>query len=270
MSGIGKIMIRLAVATILIAVTAIAIADPPNTVFLEDLTTNEVRAAIDGGTTTIIIPTAGIEQNGPHMVLGKHKYRMHAGAERIARALGNALVAPVMNYVPEGDIDPPSGHMRYAGTISIPNEVFMSVMEYAARSFKVHGFTDIVLIGDSGGNQAGMEEVADKLNKEWAEDEIRVHHVAEWFFSRSFREWLIDQGYSEETIGRHAGLLGTSTMLAVAPEHIRQNIMSDREKTDVPGVNGDPTDSTVEIGRKGMDLQFEAAMTQLRELLGEE
>ena len=90
------------------------------------------------------------------------------------------------------------------------------------------------------------------------------------FFSRSFREWLIDQGYSEETIGRHAGLLGTSTMLAVAPEHIRQVVMSDREKTDVPGVNGDPTDSTVETGRKGMDLQFEAAMTQLRELLGEQ
>jgi creatinine amidohydrolase/Fe(II)-dependent formamide hydrolase-like protein len=264
-------MIRLKATTILIGLTtSFAMADPPNTVFLEELTTTEVRDAINGGTTTIIIPTAGIEQNGPHMVLGKHKYRMNAGAERIARALDNTLVAPVMNYVPEGDIDPPSGHMRYSGTISIPNEVFMSVMEYAARSFKAHGFTDIVLIGDSGGNQAGMEEVTNKLNEEWAEEETRVHHVSEWFFSKSFRNWLVEQGNSEETIGRHAGLLGTSTMLAVAPEHIRRDTMLDREKTDVPGVNGDPTKSTVEIGRKGMDLQFEAAMTQIRELLAEE
>ena len=263
-------MFRLTATTILIGFTSFAMADPPNTVFLEDLTTTEVKDVIDSGTTTIIIPTAGIEQNGPHMVLGKHKYRMNAGAERIARALGNALVALVMNYVPEGDIDPPSGHMRYAGTISIPNDVFMSVMEYASRSFKAQGFTDIVLIGDSGGNQAGMEEVSKKLNEKWAEEETRVHHVSEWFFSKAFRNWLIDQGNSEEVIRRHAGLLGTSTMLAVAPEHIRHDIMSDREKTDVPGVNGDPTKSTVEIGRKGMDLSFEAAMTQIRELLTNE
>lgn len=263
-------MIRLAATILFGFTTSSANAAPPNTVFLEDLTTTEVREAIDSGTTTIIIPTAGTEQNGPHVILGKHKYRMTAGAERIARALGNTLVAPVMNYVPEGDIDPPSGHMRYAGTISIPNEVFMTVMEYAARSFKAHGFTDILLIGDSGGNQAGMEEVTKKLNEEWSDEETRVHHISEWFFSRSFREWLIEQGNSEEVIGRHAGLLDTSTLLAVTPEHVRQDIMEVREKTDIPGVNGDPTNATVEIGRKGMDLQFEAAMAQIRALLAED
>jgi len=103
-------------------------AQTPDTVFLEELTWTEVRAAIDGGTTTVIVPTAGTEQNGPHMVLGKHKYRINWGAERIARELGNALVAPVMTYVPEGQIDPPSGHMRYAGTISIPPALFKGVL----------------------------------------------------------------------------------------------------------------------------------------------
>jgi len=90
-------------------------------------------------------------------------------------ALGNALVVPVMAYVPEGEIDPPTGHMRYAGTISIPNDVFRAILEYAARSLKVHGFTDILFIGDSGGNQQGMQDVSELLIKGWSSGRIRVH-----------------------------------------------------------------------------------------------
>ena len=74
----------------------LAAQDLPS-VFLEELTWTEVRDAIDGGTTTIIIPTAGTEQNGPHMVLGKHKFIVNYASARIARELGNALVAPVPN-----------------------------------------------------------------------------------------------------------------------------------------------------------------------------
>ena len=78
----------------------------------------------------------------------------------IARRLGNALVAPVVAYTPEGGIDPPTGHMRFPGTISIPDPVFRQVLEYTARSLKQHGFRDIVFIGDSGPNQAGQNAVA--------------------------------------------------------------------------------------------------------------
>ena len=142
------------------AASSFILAQTPDTVFLEELTWTEVESAIASGSTTIIVPTAGTEQNGPHMVLGKHKYRINAGSERIARSLGNALVAPAITYVPEGDIDPPSGHMRFAGTISIPQEVFELVLEHTARSLKQHGFTDILLIGDSGPNQGPQESVA--------------------------------------------------------------------------------------------------------------
>ncbi len=124
------------------------------TVFLEDLTWTEVRDALSVGTTTVIIPTGGTEQNGPHMVLGKHNYLVQYKAGEVARRLGNTLVAPVMAYVPEGDIDPPSGHMRFPGTITTPPEVFEQVLEFAARSLKQHGFLDVALLGDSGGNQS--------------------------------------------------------------------------------------------------------------------
>src|SRR6476469_7719208 len=107
-------------------------------VFLEELTSPELAAQLRAGKTTILIPIGGTEQNGPHMVLGKHNVRVRALAERIALALGNALVAPVLAYVPEGDVDPPSAHMRFAGTITIPSATFESVLESTARSLRAH------------------------------------------------------------------------------------------------------------------------------------
>ena len=99
-------------------------AQPADSVFIEELTWVEVRDAIKAGKTTIIFPTGGTEQNGPHMVLGKHNFRVAALSLRIAEKLGNALVAPVVSYVPEGRVSPPTGHMRFAGTISVPGDAF--------------------------------------------------------------------------------------------------------------------------------------------------
>ena len=146
----------------------VVLAQGPDTVFLEELTWTEVRDALAEGRTTVIIPTGGTEQNGPHMVLGKHNYVVRHKAGEVARRLGNALVAPVMAYVPEGDVDPPSGHMRFPGTITTPPGVFEQVLEFAVRSLKQHGFLDIALLGDSGGNQASQAAVAERLNSEWA------------------------------------------------------------------------------------------------------
>ena len=73
-----------------------------NTVFIEEMTWTEIRDALDAGKTTVIVPTAGTEQNGPHMVMGKHRYIIDEASDRIARELGNALVAPSVTYVPGG------------------------------------------------------------------------------------------------------------------------------------------------------------------------
>src|SRR5688500_13591961 len=103
-----------------------------DSVFLEELTWIEARDAIAAGKTTVIIPTGGTEQNGPHIVLGKHNFLVKYKAGEIAKQLGNALVAPVMAYVPGGDVDPPTGHMRYAGTITTPQADFGEALRYAA------------------------------------------------------------------------------------------------------------------------------------------
>src|SRR5262249_23342910 len=194
------------VLTALVVSSPGAFAQPPDTVFLEELTWSEVRDAIRGGKTTIILPTGGTEQNGPHMALGHHNARAKIPSERIARALGTALVAPVVAYVPEGAINPPTGHMRFPGTITTPEDAFEKVLESAARSFRQHGFRDIVFLGDHGSTQAGQKAVAARLNREWASGPARVHAVEEYYrLSESeTRQMLRAKGYRDEELGRHA------------------------------------------------------------------
>lgn len=257
------------IAVLLLSSVPPALAQAPNTVFLEELTWTEARDAIKAGKTTIIFPTGGTEQNGPHMTLGKHNVLVKYAAEQIARRLGNALVAPVLGYVPEGNLDPPSGHMRYAGTITLPNEQFMNVAEYAARSLKVHGFTDIVLIGDSGGNQGGLKAVAELLNKEWAASGARVHFVPDYYSGTGFNEWLLAQGEKKEDIGTHAGITDTSQLLFVDPRHIRKDKLAPGGGFEGSGVSGNPARASVAYGKKGIELKIDAAVAQIKKLMAE-
>ena len=139
-----------------------------NTVWIEEMTWMDVRDSLKAGHTTAIIATGGMEPNGPWLVTGKHNYVLKTNCEAIARKLGNALCAPIVEYVPEGRIEPPSGHMRSPGTISLREETFQSLLTDIAHSLKVHGFKNIIMIGDSGGNQNGQKAVADKLTAQFA------------------------------------------------------------------------------------------------------
>lgn len=237
----------------------------PDSVYLEELTWMEVRDAIAGGKTTIIIPTGGTEQNGPHIVLGKHNYLVKYKAGEIAARLGNALVAPVMSYVPEGDVDPPTGHMRYAGTITTPQDVFVKVLEYAARSLKQHGFVDIALVGDSGGNQEGQRLVAAALNKEWASTSARVHHITAYYPGRG-DDWVVSQGVSAADVGSHAGTHDTSSLMYINPSMLRFDKMVVGKANDGQGHTGNPARATALFGRRILEMQIEDATAQIREL----
>ncbi|NIP56665.1 MAG: creatininase family protein, partial [Gemmatimonadetes bacterium] len=138
----------------------------------------EVRDLLAAGTTTAIVPTGGIEDNGPYVATGKHNYVLLGMCERIARRLGDALCAPIVELVPEGEIDEPTGHMRYPGTISLRPETFRRVLDDVASSLRAHGFTEIVLIGDSGGNQRHLEATARVLNRRWSD--ARAHYIPEY------------------------------------------------------------------------------------------
>jgi creatinine amidohydrolase/Fe(II)-dependent formamide hydrolase-like protein len=260
----------LLVALCLAPVLALA-APAADAVLIEALTSTELRDRVAAGATTVLVPLGGTEQNGPHMVLGKHNVRARVLAELIARQLGNALVAPVMAYVPEGSVEPPAAHMRYAGTISIPEPAFEAVLEGAARSFRRHGFREVVFLGDHGGYQKSEERVAAKLNREWAGaggTPCRVHALGEYYRAsqQGHADLLAARGFQADEIGTHAGLADTALALAVDESLVRPQWLG-RASTPAerPGVSGDPRRATVALGRIGVERIVEASVSAIRE-----
>jgi creatinine amidohydrolase len=259
--------VLLSLVFLLFAAAPVAQAQQPSTVFLEELTWTELRDLIGAGKTTIIVPIGGTEQNGPDMALGKHNVRVKALSEKIALALGNALVAPVIAYVPEGGVSPPTAHMRFPGTITVPDETFEKVLEYAARSFKLHGFRDVVFLGDHGGYQKDDKIVADRLNREWAATPVRVHAVAEYYrvTQTEYVQALKGRGYRDEEIGTHAALADTSLMLAVDPHLVRRDRLASGAKLGPEdGVYGDPRRSSAELGQLGVDMIMAETVAAIR------
>jgi creatinine amidohydrolase len=243
-------------------------APMPDTVEMADMTWVEVRSAIEHGYTVAIVPTGGIEQNGVHMVLGKHDYIVRSAANRIARNLGRALVTPVVSFVPEGAYDPPNGNMQFPGTLGVPEPVFAQVLEGIARSLKSAGFKTICFIGDHGGNQDSQAAVAAKLNGEWAGQTTTVLHVADYYVDEAQIKYLRERGETPATIGSHAGLIDTSELLAAHPHGVDLSRLTALPLTSEPtGHSGDPTRASAEYGTALLEIRINAALRQIRAAL---
>jgi len=239
-------------------------AQLPAGVEMQDMTWVEVRAALDAGYTTVLVPTGGIEQNGPHMILGKHDYIIAEAARRIAKEVGHTLVAPVVAYVPEGAYDPPSGHMRFPGTLGVPDPVFAGVLEGIARSLKAGGFKLICFVGDHGQSQAVQAEVAKRLSAEWAEDGVRVAQIGSYYDDKAQIARLIAEGRTREQVGQHASIIDTSELMSVAPKGV--DLSRYRAAIEDTGVSGDPTTASAELGASLLQMRIAAAATEIRAL----
>lgn len=225
-------------------------------VFLEEMTTQEISQALKSGKTTVLIPIGGTEQNGPHMVLGKHNVRARVLAGKIAAELGNTLVAPVLAYTPEGNIDPPTEHMAFAGTISISDDAFKSVLLGTARSFQKHGFLDVVLLGDSGNYQKLLTQVAQSFNRQAAQSPTRVHHLLAYYRAgqTTYVEALKAKGLSAFEIGVHAGSADTALAMAVDPTLVKPDRFAQAMHLGKSGgTAGDPRAATAALGQLGVD-----------------
>jgi creatinine amidohydrolase len=244
-----------------------AMAREAVTVELEAMTSVELRARIDGGTVTALLPIGGTEQNGPHMVLGKHNTRARLLAAQIARKLGNAVVAPVLAYVPEGTINPPAAHMRFAGTVSIPEPAFEALLESAARSLCQHGLREVVFLGDHGGYQQSLERAAARVNKARAGSPACRAHALQEYYRPTQSGYLADlraKGVQDAELGTHAGLADTALALALDKSLVRSEAMASAAKA--PGVTGDPRRATAELGQLGVARIVDASVAAIARL----
>ena len=240
-----------------------------DSVFLEDLTWMEIRDAMKAGKDTVIVAAGGIEQNGPYLVLDKHNVVLRGTTEAIAKKVGNTLVAPIIPFVPEGDIEPPSLHMLYPGTISLREPTYQALLTDICSSLKTHGFKRIILIGDSGGNQPGMKQVAADLSEKWKGSPCRIVFVPEYYQTGHVTNWLESQGIRQTPEGLHDDFAMEATMLAVNPESIRMKERIAAGNFRINGVNLAPAEKTIAIGRKIIDLRADHTVKAIHQALAQ-
>jgi creatinine amidohydrolase/Fe(II)-dependent formamide hydrolase-like protein len=208
-----------------------------NTVWLEEMTWIDVRDAIKAGKTNIIVPTGGMEPNGVWLVTGKHNYVLHANCEAIARKMGNALCAPIVKFVPEGGIEPKTGHMTSPGTISTREETYQMLLTDIAESLQAHGFKNIIFIGDSGGNQKGQQTVADKLTAKWAGKALALH-IGEYYDYASVSKHMEGKGLKAgASDNMHDDPIITLNMFIDDPKSVRFDERVKAGKATINGVN---------------------------------
>jgi hypothetical protein len=260
-----------------------------DSLWTEELTWMEVRDAVRAGKTTVLIGTGGVEQNGPYLAGGKHNFVLATVLPEIAKAIGNTLIAPIVKFVPEGAIEPqPRGHMSYPGTISLEPATFEALLTDICRSYKAHGFKDIILVGDSGGNQTGMQNVANALNKKWEADTARVHFLREYYSEDQWSyDFLKSQGIvqidktapagqaadrrTDTRNGMHDDVYYEAQTAVQDPKLIRAEQRIKAGLFTLHGVDLAPVSKTVELGRKlavyraGITARaFQASLKKLR------
>jgi creatinine amidohydrolase len=271
---------KLALCTLaLVGATAFAQSKEPLVDF-EMMTAQEVKAARDAGKTTILIYNGGTEYRGPQNVNGGHTLIAREVAHKIAVKLGNALVAPVLAYSVNNQPD-----QDLPGTIGIPAALFSAMNEQIAEQFIGIGFKNVVLMGDHGGGQKELSELAVKLDQKYSEKGIRVIFCGQVYAGTkdhlgaqpTFEKWLADNGYPTSS---HGGISDTSEMIYLGQDKgwVRMDKMATalgdppgKRDPNVPrihnGITGDARRSSAELGKKFIDMKVDYAVREINELL---
>ncbi len=242
----------------------------PDTVWLEEMTWMDVRDAMKAGKTTVIIATGGVEPNGPWLALGKHNYVLRANCDAIARKLGDALCAPIVPFVPEGGLDPKTGHMTTVGTISLREETFNALLSDIVLSMKQHGFEHIMLIGDSGGNTRGLRAVAEQYTTEWKGTPV-VAHIPEHYAYTTVSALLRELGVTKEgqpSDGLHDDPGITMNMMVTDPQSVRWAARVKAGKATIDGVSIADKDKAIALGKEIVEMRATNTTAAIRKARG--
>jgi creatinine amidohydrolase len=243
------------------AFTAISYAQ----VDLEMMTWPELKKAMEAGKTTALVYNGGTETRGPQCVNGGHTLMAHATVVAIAEKLGNAIAAPVLPFSPN------NANANLPGTIGLTNDIFAAINERVAEQLIADGFKNVVLMGDHGGGQAQLGQVAKKLDEKYLEKGIHVVYCDDVYSKANadFDQYLKDHNLP---VSSHAGIPDTSEMLYLGADKgwVRKDLIATAvgDRAHPNGINGDARPSTVDLGKKIFDMKVDDAVTQIRKLLG--
>jgi creatinine amidohydrolase/Fe(II)-dependent formamide hydrolase-like protein len=242
-----------------------------DSVWTEDLTWMEVRDAIKAGKTTALILTGGVESNGPHLATGKHNFVLKVMGEAIARKLGNALVAPIVTLEPGR----PDSDRVAPGSVFLSAATYRAVLTDMAMSLKGMGFTNVILMGDSGGNQGAMKEVASTLDDKFKGSGTRFYFIPEYYDYASAQKFLQSNGVPEQIeIGAsqgsdkiHEEYSIDALMALYDPKSIRIDERTKANRATINGVSLLPMSKTLEMGRKIVEVRAKLAVDAINKAM---
>ena len=245
--------------------------DALDSVWTEDLTWMEVRDAIKAGKTTGLILTGGVESNGPHLATGKHNFVLKVMGEAIARKLGNALVAPILTLEPGR----PDGERVAPGSVVLSAATYRAVLTDMASSLRGMGFTTVILMGDSGGNQTAMKDVATALDEKYKGSGTRFYFIPEYYDYASAQKFLQANGIPEKIqIGAsqgsdqiHEEYSIDSLMALYDPKTIRIDERTKANRATINGVSLLPMSKTLEMGRKVVEVRAKLAIDAINKAM---
>ena len=234
-------------------------------VWIEELTVLEIRDLLREGTTTALILTGGIEENGPYLTTGKHNHVMRVMGESIARRLGNALAAPIVTIEP-GNPE----NARSPGGIRLSPETFQAVLRDMATSLKAQGFTDIFLLGDNGGSRRSLAAVAEELADAWRGQGVVIAHIPEYY---NYDDVLV---YQRDVLGvdedprlerLHDDYYITSIIMNDNPEYVRLQQRIDAGKASINGISILPAEQAIEHGRRLIEFRTDVTVEAIKKAM---
>lgn len=238
----------------------------PSSLFIDHLTSTEVRDKILGGMTTAIIFAGSTEHNGPHLVLGKHNVLSTYIAERIAKEVGNTLVYPILPFAPAGDPVLKTGHMKFPGSVSLGEDVFRALIRDVAVSAIAAGFNSILVMGDHGGGQEALKQIAATLDSQYSRAGIQIFYVSDVYYKskEEMKAYLSTHSLPPDV---HAGIDDTSELLYLDHGHdwVRREILGSSVRDD--GIPGGAYRASEEIGKIFIEMKIINAVQQIRLLL---
>ncbi|MHB1204637.1 MAG: creatininase family protein [Rhodospirillaceae bacterium] len=234
--------------------------------FLEDLTTNELKDKIARGCPVGLIFSASTEQTGPHVALGKHIFRARAYGEALAHEMGDAVVAPVLPFAPVNGLS-----KALPGSISLSPENFSRVNEDVARSLVAGGIKRVALLNDHGGEaQTQLQKLAAKLDAELSPQGVRVFFISDGY-QKARLEIEAEIRASGKVAGGHGGIWDVSETMAAKPGSVRPDKFHPGDVTqegngplNEEGFSGDPRTSSEALGRHFGEMRVKAAAAELR------
>lgn len=200
--------------------------------FLERLRSPEVRAALEAGYSTVIVPLGAVEQHGPHLPLFVDAERGTRLGLEVARRLGHTLVAPTIRV---GCSD---HHMSFPGTLSLRPATLEALCTDYCVSLAKHGFRTICMLPTHGGNFAPLMDMLERLREAVGPDTTVLAYTDLMGVFEIWRTVVGERTGWAERVGGHADIAESSEMLAIHPTLVAVDQAA-------PGFSGDLDEETV-------------------------